>query len=211
MQLNELEERCIYHEENDQYYLDLYSTKDNVSQILIFQEYCIVVSNDRDSNECMALDRSGKIVKRFMERTSNVQYYIEHFKTDFLILYKSSKHQFTLYKLSHNAAATSDFVLSRGEKLIVFGTDEHVVDLEIFRNYIAVFMKRNSFSELKFYDMIHNTAHTVNLPNQFCSIQSGNNFVSFKSYYYYAHGCFDNSRFVQAIIALFSFAPAHCL
>lgn len=135
-----------------------------------------MVSNGRDSNECIAFDRSGNIAKRFIERTPNVQYYVEHNQNKFLILYKSSNHDFTLYTLSD--LELSDFVIEKCQKLIVFGSEEHVTDIEIFRNYIAVFMKRNGFSQLKCYDMINNTTHNVKLPNQFCSIQSGNNFVS---------------------------------
>lgn len=109
-----------------------------------------------------------------------MQYHIEHQENNFLILYKSSTHQFTLYKVS--AGGLCDFTLDRAEKLIVFDSNEHIVDLEIFRNYIAVFMKKDSFSMLKCYNMLSRTNHTVTLPNRFCSIKAGSNFVSFMQF-----------------------------
>ena len=73
-----------------------------------------------------------------------------------------------------------DFSLENAQKLIYFEKNENVVDLEIFKDYIAVFMKKNSFSVLKCYDINSSTDHTVNLPNEFCSLKSGNNFVCFR-------------------------------
>ena len=114
--------------------------------------------------------------KSVLEREENVTYHIDHQANHFLMLHKSPK-TFTLYKISDDDSKIS---LEKAQTLINFDPDEYIEDMEVFKNYIVLFMTRNSFSLMKYHDMLTNTTHEVKFHGSFGNFRCGNNLV-FKS------------------------------
>ena len=67
--------------------------------------------------------------------------------------------------------------LTGAPNFVIFTSQEHPLNVEIFKNHIVVFLNVSGISQVRSYHLKSGDYDIVDLPEKICSIQSGHNVV----------------------------------
>ncbi|KAJ2847571.1 hypothetical protein IWW36_003788 [Coemansia brasiliensis] len=172
----------IFTENDDECFVDITRTKD--------AKFIIINSSTLDSSEVRVLaindiipKKAGKLnTKLLRSRQRGVEYFIDHYGEEFVILTNSPlddslsdlKDQtlpFRLMKAPSKCPESNNW-----RELLSVASDEKIEDVEIFRDYIMITVKRQGHPAVIVHDRVANTNAELQLPNKGnCVVRPGSN------------------------------------
>ncbi|ORX88834.1 prolyl oligopeptidase [Basidiobolus meristosporus CBS 931.73] len=159
----------VYQEDDSNYFLDVSVTKDH--------QYVTINANSLGGiSEVMLVDafhdfeRFPKPKLQIVEpRSTGIEYYVDHHENQFFIV--------------TNADDAVNFKVVRAPNdrpnkkywrdLISIQPDEKIDDVDIFKNFIVIYGKRQGLSFIKSHDLSTNTFHEIPLPEEICVASPG--------------------------------------
>ncbi|KAG0249404.1 hypothetical protein BG011_009339 [Mortierella polycephala] len=160
----------VYQEDDDSIFVDVGSTKD--------QRFVTINGNSLSSSEVRVIDAghdfsTGKLpeMKVIAPREEGVEYYVDHHDDHYYILTNANpKMNFRVMRASQNSPNRESWV-----ELIEAKDGEKIEDVDIFRNFMVIYAKRDALPVVTCYHFETGTVHEVPLPEQFCTINAGVN------------------------------------
>ncbi|KAJ2675410.1 hypothetical protein IWW42_001196 [Coemansia sp. RSA 1085] len=172
----------IFTEQDDECFVDVTRTKD--------AKFIIINSSTLDSSEVrvfpvsdIVLEKAGKPnTKLLRSRQRGVEYFADHYGEEFVILTNSPLDDSLLSLKGH----TLPFRLMKApsacpesgnwRELLSVADDEKIEDVEIFRDYIMITVKRQGRPAVIVHDRVANTNAELQLPNRGnCVVRPGAN------------------------------------
>ena len=112
-------------------------------------------------------------------RKDNLEYYVDH-------------HDNQLYVLT-NANGAKNFKLVQASQenpqmhhwkdLITLSPTEKIEDVDLFKDYIVLYGRRDGLPMILCYDIRTKVSHQVELPEKFCVVSPGTNLVYYLKFY----------------------------
>ncbi|KAF8977872.1 hypothetical protein BGZ46_007057 [Entomortierella lignicola] len=159
----------VFQEDDDSIFVDVGSTKD--------QQFVTINGNSLSSSEVRILDAghdfsTGELpeLKTVAPRVEGVEYYVDHHDDHYYILTNDNpKKNFRVMRASRNASRDSWVELMEAKD------GEKIEDVDIFKNYMVIYAKRDALPVISCYHFETGAIHEVPLPEQFCTIGAGVN------------------------------------
>ncbi|KAI7861602.1 prolyl oligopeptidase family-domain-containing protein [Spinellus fusiger] len=164
------EDVLVYEEKEDTVFVDITSTKD--------KKFITINCNSLSSSEARVIDATLKreqgqppTLRRIKARVPGLEYYADHHGSTFYLL--TNAHGATNFKLVRFPDTLIEDAV--WEDVITMKETDKIEDVDLFQNFIVVYGRREGLPIILCYDVTTRTAHTVDLPEQFCVISPGTN------------------------------------
>ncbi|KAF9414153.1 hypothetical protein BGZ94_000505 [Podila epigama] len=163
------EDILVFQEDDDSIFVDVGATKD--------QRFVTINGNSLSASEVRVLDAGHDFSKGTLPeltviapREEGVEYYVDHHNDHYYILTNDNpKKNFRVMRASRGSPQES------WEELMEAKDGEKIEDVDIFRNFMVIYAKREALPVVKCYHFETGTIHEVPLPEQFCTIAAGVN------------------------------------
>ncbi|KAF9178174.1 hypothetical protein BGZ50_008016 [Haplosporangium sp. Z 11] len=160
----------VYQEDDDSIFVDVGSTKD--------QRFVTINGNSLSSSEVRVIDAghdfsTGKLpeMRVIAPREEGVEYYVDHHDNHYYILTNANpKKNFRVMRANQSSPNRESWV-----ELMEAKDGEKIEDVDIFRNFMVIYAKRDALPVVTCYHFETGAVHEVPLPEQFCTISAGVN------------------------------------
>ncbi|KAG0242997.1 hypothetical protein BGX31_011400 [Mortierella sp. GBA43] len=164
------EDVLVFQDDDDSVFIDVGSTKD--------QRFVTINGNSLSSSEVRILDAghdfsTGKFPELTVvaPRVEGVEYYVDHHDDHYYILTNDNPNKnFRVMRANRNHPDPESWVELMGAK-----DGEKIEDVDIFKNYMVIYAKRDALPVISCYHFETGVIHEVPLPEQFCTIAAGVN------------------------------------
>ncbi|KAF9574266.1 hypothetical protein EC968_007035 [Mortierella alpina] len=164
------EDILVFQEDDDSIFVDVGSTKD--------QRFVTINGNSLSSSEVRVLDAghdfsTGTLPQLTViaPREDGVEYYVDHHDDHYYILTNANpKKNFRVMRANRNDPDRESWV-----ELMEAKDGEKIEDVDIFKNFMVIYAKRDALPVVTCYHFETGMAHEVPLPEQFCTIGAGVN------------------------------------
>ncbi|KAI8976952.1 prolyl oligopeptidase family-domain-containing protein, partial [Pilobolus umbonatus] len=159
------EDVLVYEELDDTVFVDITSTKDG--------RYVTINANSLSSSEVRVIPTHHDFstpapIQLIKPRVPGVEYYVDHHDDTFYILTNADHAR--NFKLVRAADRSSEW-----EDVITMNPTEKIEDVDLFKNYVVVYGRRDGLPMILCHDLTTNHTHEVKLPETFCVLQPGTN------------------------------------
>jgi oligopeptidase B len=154
----------IFEEKNQGFYTGIYKTRS--------RDYVVIHTASKITTEVWVLDaaKPDTSFSLVQQRMEGVEYEVEHFKDQFLIL---TNHDAVNFKIM--SAPVSDPGFNNWQEFIPHDPDVKLDDIHAFKDHVIICDRFTGLQRLRVIDMNHNTEHFIDFPEAVYSVWSARN------------------------------------
>ncbi|ORZ06824.1 prolyl oligopeptidase family-domain-containing protein, partial [Lobosporangium transversale] len=164
------EDILVFQEDDDSIFVDVGATKDH--------RFITINGNSLASSEVRIIDAghdfsTGALPEMTViaDRIDGVEYYVDHHDDHYYILSNDNPNKnFRVMRANQNNPGRESWV-----ELMEAKDGEKIEDVDIFKNFMVIYAKRDALPVISCYHFETGTIHEVPLPEQFCTINAGVN------------------------------------
>jgi oligopeptidase B len=149
----QVEDRLIYHEKDDAFWIDVSKTKS--------KKYILVILGSHNTTEIhySIADDPAAEFKLFSPRESGVEYYIDHRRDKFYIRTNRDAQNFKLMVTSVDSVDMTNW------HNIISGRDSITIDgLEVFKDYLVLYEMDKGLQQIRIINLEDSSSHYIKFP-----------------------------------------------
>lgn len=176
--LETMQATSIFVDDDPTHYVDIGVTKD--------QKYLIISSNTKEDSEIWVLPREGGdeaqpgqdafSPAKIVHREKDVRVHIDHLRDFFVTITTDENKNYKLAKLP-DSKIQDGIPLSEWEDLLAGFSNQDLVitELDVFKDFFAIYCKRNGRPEILIQDLDTNEFHSIDVDEEVGEILPGLN------------------------------------
>ncbi|TPX64525.1 hypothetical protein SpCBS45565_g05805 [Spizellomyces sp. 'palustris'] len=165
---SETTDELVYHEHKPTCFLDVSITKD--------KKYVTINSSSSSNSKVLVMTTEGSKPEQprlVLPRVADTQYYVDHHEDAFYILHNHTSDNFGLSLLRDSVRGKVSW--DKLQPVVTTSESEKLEELELFRNFALLYMKKGGLPALECHDFRTDERHTVPLDEPVASVYTGSN------------------------------------
>ncbi|KAJ3185924.1 hypothetical protein HDU85_000836 [Gaertneriomyces sp. JEL0708] len=165
-------DELVYYEQDPAYFVDVNTTKD--------KKYVLINCSKAKVSEVLLVDTSitaplHAVPQVVILRTVGLEYYVDHHEDTFFILHSTESKNRTFSLSLLDKGKIGHAIIADLVPVIAAAPDEKIEEVELFKGFAALFMKKAGLPKIVCHDFRARIQHEVQLPEEICSVTPGTN------------------------------------
>ncbi len=154
-------DKLIYHELDNAYFLSIDKTKDK-STILI-----TLMSKDESEVWVIPANEANTMPQLIRAREPNIQYYLESYLDDYLIVTNDKALNFKIVKAPKSLVQKENWA-----DFLPYDENIRITNIEPYRGYLVINERSAGLSKIRIYNMLSSEQHYIQFPDETYSCDS---------------------------------------